>query len=326
MLNNQEIKKQILKILKAHPNQLITGAYIANTCNITRSYVSKVVKELIEIGYYIQIKNRSGYIYQSDDKVLDQEYLKKNLKPLMDVIVLDKIDSTNNYLKILAKDSKKEKILVVANMQTAGRGRLGRNFLSNNASGIYMSMLIRPTFNLEYAKKLTCLVASAVSIAIEKMTNLDAKIKWVNDIYINNKKVCGILTEAATQFEGGNLEYIIIGIGVNMYHQHFDDDLVKKVTTIEDESGQIYSRNDLIITIINQVNQYLENITNDIYMEDYIKRSLVINKKVELQKNDTTQEVLVKGITKDGELEILVNNTIQKVTSGEITRMVLLNE
>lgn len=329
---NEMIYNNILQKLKASkkPNELegkmISGEEIAKEEKITRSYVSKVIAKLIEKGYDIKRVNRMGYIYQNDMKVLDEEYIKSHLTNQRNVQVLDSVDSTNNYLKKMKKNEKIEEMVVIADAQTAGRGRLGRSFMSNQASGIYMSILLKPTFSLEYAKKLTCLAAAATSLAIDQMAGTKTTIKWVNDIYLNSKKICGILTEGSTSIEQGSLEYVIIGIGINMYHQEFSEDIRKIATTIEDETNQIISRNELIIAIINQIDAYLKNIDDHTYMHEYIKKSFVIGKKVELYQNNQVYVAKVLNITEEGELQVLINNDVKTISSGEITRMVVTNE
>ena len=329
---NEMIYNNILQKLKASkkPNELegkmISGEEIAKEEKITRSYVSKVIAKLIEKGYDIKRVNRMGYIYQNDMKVLDEEYIKSHLTNQRNVQVLDSVDSTNNYLKKMKKNEKMEEMVVIADAQTAGRGRLGRSFMSNQASGIYMSILLKPTFSLEYAKKLTCLAAAATSLAIDQMAGTKTTIKWVNDIYLNSKKICGILTEGSTSIEQGSLEYVIIGIGINMYHQEFSEDIRRIATTIEDETNQIISRNELIIAIINQIDAYLKNIDDHTYMHEYIKKSFVIGKKVELYQNNQVYVAKVLNITEEGELQVLINNDVKTISSGEITRMVVTNE
>ena len=329
---NEMIYDNILKKLKASKKlgelegKIISGEEIAKEEQITRSYVSKVIAKLIDKGYDIKRVNRMGYIYQSDMKVLDEEYIKSHLTNQRNVQVLDSVDSTNNYLKKMKKNEKMEEMVVIANAQTAGRGRLGRSFTSNNASGIYMSILLEPTFSLEQAKKLTCLAAVATSSAIDQLANVETKIKWVNDIYLNSKKISGILTEAATSIEQGSLEYAIIGIGINMYHQEFNEDIRKIATSIEDETNQIISRNDLIIAIINQIDKYIQHMDDQIYMDEYIKKSFIIGKYVELYKNNQLFKAKVLSITKNGELQVIINNEVQIVSSGEITTMVITNE
>lgn len=324
---NETIYKYILEQLKIGKNKdndsskIISGASLAKNLHISRSYVSKVIAKLIEKGYEIKKVDRMGYIYQSDIKVLDEKYIKTHIIKQKNVQILDSVDSTNNYLKKIQKNEKLEEMIVIADAQTAGRGRLGRTFISNYAKGIYMSILFKPTFSLAYAKKITCLVAAATSLAIDQIAGVKTQIKWVNDIYLNSKKICGILTEAATSIEQDSLEYVIIGIGINMYYQNFDEKLQNIATSIEEQTNKIISRNELIVQIINQIDAYLDHIDDDIYMDEYIKKSFVIGKTVELYKNNQTFIAKVININKEGELEVFIDGRKQKISTGEITRM-----
>lgn len=321
------MKDKILKILKNNKDKVISGEQIAKELNITRSYVSKTIKELTSKGYNIKSENRIGYIYLDDKKILNKEYIESNIKKSKELIILEKINSTNTFLKELAKNKKLNNVVAIAEEQTSGRGRLGRTFVSNRNQGIYMSILIRPNFSIEHAKKITCLACVATSKAIEKLTGLDTKIKWVNDIYINNKKLCGILTEGSTLFELGVMEYVIIGIGINCYKQDFGHEINNIATSIEDETNEIVSKNDLIIEIVNQLDYYLDNIMDNKYMDEYISKSFVIGKKVLIIQGSNQYNVEIININNDGELIVKDDNNIIKViSSGEITKMVVSNE
>ncbi|MCM1261040.1 MAG: biotin--[acetyl-CoA-carboxylase] ligase [Prevotella sp.] len=317
---------QILAILKQYPNQLLSGSRIAQYANVTRSYVSKVIQSLMIKGYDIESVNRVGYIYHGDQRVLSETKISSQLHFPKEVMILEEVDSTNTFLKRLAKTSNIEELVVVANQQTGGRGRIGRTYVSNPTSGIYFSILYRPKIAIEYAKKLTCLAGVAVVRAIQKLTGLEAKIKWVNDVYLHGKKVCGILTEASTSVEENTFEYAIIGIGVNCYQQNFSKEVAAIATTIEDEANCIVSRNDLIAEIINQIDTELIQIENSHFMEEYRTYSFVIGKEVELQKMDESHTVKVIDITKDGELVVEEKGKIYTISSGEITRMVVQSE
>lgn len=317
---------QILSILKKHQHQILSGETIAQTAHITRSYVSKVIQGLTAIGYDIESVNRVGYIYHSDQKVLDEAKISSQLKYPKEILILDEVDSTNTFLKHLAKTIDVKELVVVANQQTGGRGRIGRTYVSNPTSGIYFSLLYRPKIAIEYAKKLTCLAGVAVVRAIQKLTGLEAKIKWVNDVYIHGKKVCGILTEASTSIEENAFEYAIIGIGVNCYQQEFSKEVAAIATTLEDEAKCIVSRNDLIAEIINQIDIELSQIESSHFMKEYKAYSFVIGKEVELQKMKESHFVKVIDITKDGELVVEEEGKVYTISSGEITRMVVQSE
>ena len=295
------MKNSIISILKQNQNKLITGSYIAKKLNITRSYVNKVILSLIDEGYDIENISRSGYIYKSNFKILDKKYIENNISKKVEIF--DEIDSTNNYLKNLAKDKSQNNILVVANYQTNGRGRLGRTFISDKSNGIYMSLLVRPNISINDAKKITCLTAVSINNAINELTGLNSKIKWVNDIYINNKKVCGILTEAQTSIEEGIIDYVVIGIGINVYKREFDESIKNIATSLEDE-GAIISRNELIIQIIKYIDKYLNDFTNDIYMKEYQNSSCIVGKEVELNIRGNIFTATVLKINDEGELVV----------------------
>lgn len=320
------MKNKILNILKENKDKLISGTYIADTLNITRSYVSKVIKELIENDFIIETIDRSGYIYRNDYRVLNitKEYISNT--QINNVYQLDKIDSTNKFLKDLANKNEDEITLVIANYQTHGRGRLGRTFISNKGKGIYMSILLRPKYSISTSQRITSLVATSVSNAIDKICNVETKIKWVNDIYLNNKKIAGILTEGQTNFESKKVEYIVVGIGINLYHQDFPEELDNIVTTLEDETNNIYSKNELVKEIINQIILYYNHLEENIHITEYRNKSYVINKNVELNIHGIIKHGKVLNIDDDGELIVLIDNKKETIYSGEITKVRLYNE
>lgn len=267
----------------------------------------------------------------NNKKQLDKTTILSKLNDTKEIIILDEITSTNTFAKEFAKENFDEAI-IIANSQTNGRGRLGRTFVSNKGTGIYISYLIRPKINLEDCKLITPLVCVAICKAIEEALlkenfKLDTKIKWVNDIYINFKKVCGILVETSTIKNNLDPEYLIIGIGLNCYEQKFPKELRNIVTTIEDESKKIISRNDLIAIIINNIDYYLNNFDQKIYMQEYINRSFIIGKKVEIKQGEKSYLAKVKSILMDGSINIeKEDKTIINISTGEITRMVIKDE
>lgn len=319
------MKEKILQELINNKDKLITGTYIAEHLNITRSYVSKVINEFISSGHVIDIQDRSGYIYRNSNKHIN--ITKKDINhEINNIYILDKVDSTNKYLKELANNGENEITVVIAKEQTAGRGRLGRSFVSNSGKGIYMSILLRPTFGIEPSKRITSLTATAVSEAIDEVTELNTKIKWVNDIYVNDKKLAGILTEGHTNFESGKVEYIVVGIGINLYKQEFPDNLDNIITTVEDETNKVFSINKIIASILNKLIYYYENIKDNIHINEYRKRSYVINKNVELNIHGNIKYGKVLDIDDEGELIVLINDKKETIYSGEITKVRLKDE
>ena len=191
------------------------------------------------------------------------------------IIILDSVDSTNNYLKRLAGEGAPCGQIVFARSQTSGRGRLGRSFSSPAGTGIYMSWLIRPDGKPEDILPITCHVAVAVSDAIYKCCGIQTDIKWVNDLQINRRKVCGILTEAS--IVGGRLSYVIVGIGINVNTQEedFPPEIKDIATSLFTETGKKYDIDQLLIAIVHELRKLPINGSNDYYLKNYIKRNVI---------------------------------------------------
>ena len=253
-----------------------------------------------------------------DIKVISTKEINNLITNKISIKYFDEIDSTNLYLKkegsTLDNDT-----LVIANYQTGGKGRMGRTFVSNSDSGIYMSLLLKEKYDIEIIKKMTCLACVATSFAIENLTGIDTAIKWVNDIYLNNKKVCGILTES--KISQNSLEYIIIGIGINVYSQDFGSEVNSIATTIEDETGMMISRNKLISGVVNNIYKLLNNFNNDYIYNEYKKRLFVIGRTAQFLIGDKTLEGTIVDLNKEFNLVVKFGDETKEVFSGEITRM-----
>ena len=179
---------------------------------------------------------------------------------------IDVIDSTNKELK-KDKYNLYNNYVLIANQQTNGTGRLTRTFVSNKDAGLYMSVRIKPQVSIKQLNNLTCVVAAIVSNSIEKQIKRLVDIKWVNDIYINNFKIAGILVESKINFNTNNFEYLIIGIGINLYQQEFDADLSKTASNIEKETRIKISKEQLIKDILFDLSIYLKDYNSEEYMK-----------------------------------------------------------
>ena len=234
------------------------------------------------------------------------------------IIVMDEVDSTNLEIKRLAQDGAKDGTVVIADRQSSGRGRLGRSFFSPAGSGIYMSILIKPSFEEERAVIVTTAVSVAVCRAIEKDSGKRPLIKWVNDLYLNGKKICGILTEAIRDARSGKIEYIVIGIGVNCAETEFPDD-IKNIAGSICEKEEELSRNELAAEIIKEIN-LMGNLANSRdFIDEYKRRSLVIGKDIRIiGKSEELATVL--DIDENGGLVVrLWDGETKILSSGEIS-------
>lgn len=213
------LKEQVLLILQSSKDRYISGEEIAGQLFVSRNAVWKAVKSLRSDGFNIDAVTNRGYILSGGDggfTVCRISSLLNKSAADCDIHFSEKIDSTNTALRKMAENGAPEKTVYIANEQTNGRGRHGRTFFSHADSGIYMSILLRPHFSAENAAYITTTAAVATVRAIKKVTGLNPAIKWVNDIFLDGKKVCGILTEGVTDFESGELSYAVTGLGINV--------------------------------------------------------------------------------------------------------------
>lgn len=235
--------------------------------------------------------------------------------PVPEIIILDSVDSTNNYLKKLTEENIKDGTIVIAKNQTKGRGRTGNSFFSPDG-GLYMSILFGSELNVE---SLTALSGVSVCHAIEKCTELSPKIKWVNDIYIDRKKICGILAEG-TVSPDGRLKNIILGIGLNILapKDGFPEDIKDKAGALYDDTVPSDTENKITAEIINFLFEILAE-KSDKYIEEYKKLSLLTGKEIEYRKNN--QIFTGQVISIDDSLKLIVKKEDGKkdvLSSGEI--------
>lgn len=171
------------------------------------------------------------------------------------LIRLDSVDSTNNYVKLLAREGAEDGTVVVADTQTAGRGRLGRAFQSPPGSGIYMSFLFRPQVDPVKAVNFTAVAATAVCDAIETACGIRPQIKWTNDLLLDNRKICGILTEMSVKNGSGLLDYLVLGIGINVNQslEDFSADIQSVAGSIAMATGRQWDRAKIVAELINAV-------------------------------------------------------------------------
>ena len=245
----------------------------------------------------------------------------------------DVIDSTNIEAKRLAENGVPHGTSIFADMQTQGRGRLGRSFFSPEQTGIYMTILLEAKTDLAQTILMTTAASVAVSRAIKNVCGIESQIKWVNDIYINEKKVCGILAEAVNDAKTGLISHIALGIGINMFapKEGFPEDLKDKAGVLLAEvlgaDGESYKREDLAAELINQVLEIYEHIESREFMQEYKERSMVIGKNVDVVKHyqvdiDQAKKAKAKvlNIDEDGGLVVAYEDgTTEILNTGEIS-------
>lgn len=242
---------------------------------------------------------------------------KKGLKSR--VIVFKSIDSTNSYAKIIAASGAPNGTIVAADTQTAGRGRLGKDFFSPSGTGVYMSVIVRRDSTACDMSLLTIAACVAVCWVIEKYTHQTAAVKWVNDIFLNGKKVCGILTEAATAADTSDMDYAIVGIGLNVSTPSCKFPGKLQYTAGSINVGDV-SRNQITADIYESLSRLCEKNDTDHIIDEYRKRSLVIGKTVRFTSGGNEISALAIDINRQGNLVIkLENGQLMTLKSGEIS-------
>lgn len=231
------------------------------------------------------------------------------------LIILNKIDSTNNYAK--QNHSTDLPLIIIAKKQTGGRGRLGRSFVSKKG-GLYLSYVTKNFGNKFNAGLITACAAEAVATAIDEICGINCGIKWVNDVYINEKKVCGILTEGCFLNEGAP-DKIIIGIGVNINKNFATKEIKDIATSLQRECKVKVDINQLAASLVNHLEYNLQNIDDLSFIENYRNKSIVIGKEVMVIQNDENYVAKALRIEDDCSLTVLVNDTEKNINFGEIS-------
>ncbi len=325
------VKTEVLKLLEGNRDKDLSGQEIAGRLGVTRAAVWKAVKALKEQGYRVDAANNRGYRLCDDNDVISAEGICLTLKEeyrQREICVCRCVDSTNQEVKRRALEGAGEGLVVLSEEQTAGKGRKGRSFFSPVGTGIYMSVLFRPA---EEQSKDVVLVTTAASVAvcraIRKVLGEEPEIKWVNDVYLRGKKICGILTEAVSDFESGRIDTVVVGIGINYripeggYPEELND-IIGAVCT----QDQVVPRNTLVASVLNELYGLYEGLSQRTYMEDYRKWSNVIGKEVRYSTgagyNDQAawEYATALDIDEDGGLIVRLQNGEEKVLrTGEIT-------
>ena len=210
-------KDRVLDSLRRSGGSYVSGGALSAELSLSRTAVWKAVEQLRAEGFVIESAPKKGYRLLSGGDALTESVVRAYLRRRdLDLRVYKSISSTNTVLKQLAESGAAEGTVLLAEEQTAGRGRMSRSFFSPPRSGLYMSLLLRPHMSAQLSTRITACAAVAVAEAIEELTGCRAEIKWVNDVLVDGKKVCGILTEGSIDCESGLMHYAIVGIGINI--------------------------------------------------------------------------------------------------------------
>ena len=323
--DNMTTREKILELLEAERGVYFSGEDIAGRLSVSRAAVWKAVKALQKDGYAIDAVTNKGYCLSAETDILSVQGIRKYLNhesTESDMTVLPTASSTNALLREKADSGAPEGCMILANEQTGGRGRLSRSFFSPRDTGIYMSLLLRPkNYSAKEAVRITTMAAVAMCEAIESVSDEKAAIKWVNDIYVRGKKVCGILTEGSFSLESGLLEYAVLGIGINLYPP--EDGFPRELADIAGavfQTKQDDAKNRIVSEFLNRFYSYYQEADQERYVGQYQKRSFVVGKQVTILSAGKQRDALVLGI--DDQCRLLVrydDGTEDCCSSGEIS-------
>lgn len=317
-------KEKLLALLEENKGTFFSGEEIARTLQVSRAAVWKAVNALREDGYTIDAATNKGYRLSPDSDILSPQGIRRFLKPEyrnLDLTVLPTAPSTNALVREKANQGCPEGCVIVACEQTAGRGRYGRQFFSPADTGVYLSLLLRPTaYSPQQATCLTAAAATAMCQAIEAVTGQQPGIKWVNDIFLHGKKVCGILTEAAVGLETGSLDYMVLGAGINVYPpaEGFPEDIQPIAGSVLERSCP-EAKNRLTGEFLNRFWDFYTHPECRAYLEDYRARSLAVGRNVTVLSAGRAVSAYAYGI--DDDFRLLVryeNGDTEALSYGEI--------
>ena len=325
MYGGRFLNEKILSMLK-ESNDYVSGQEICDILGVSRTAVWKHIKKLEKEGYKIEAVTNKGYILKETADILSGFEIKSEIRDCTwfanDVYIYDEIDSTNNECKRLAENGAKHGSLVVAKNQTSGKGRRGRKWCLDSETGVAMTLLLRPDIKPSKCPSLTLVAAMAMNKAIREVTNANSLIKWPNDIVVNGKKVTGILTEMSAELDMVN--YIVIGLGINVNTEEFDEDIACKATSLKRETGKEYRRSVLISKFGSYFekyyDKYLQTKDMSLLMDEYNEYLVNVDNEVTIMEQDNSYKAIAKGINNAGELIIkLSDNTEKAVSSGEVS-------
>ena len=317
-------KEKLLELLEENREEYLSGEELAGTLAVSRAAVWKAVKSLQQEGYPIDAVTNRGYRLSRGGDRLSAPGIRKYLKDAcreLPITVVEETQSTNTALRALAEAGAPEGTVYIAQSQTGGRGRMGRSFFSPAGTGLYLSLLLRPTtWEPARAAQLTAAAAAAMCEAIREVTGKEPGIKWVNDLLLDGKKVCGILTEASFSMESGVLEYAVLGLGVNVYPPEggFPKELGEIAGAVLDTPGEDV-RNRLAGEFLNRFLEGYAHPEDRSFLEIYRRRSVAVGREVTVLSGGHERRAFAFGVDDDCRLLVRYDNgTEQALSYGEI--------
>lgn len=318
------MRNKILEELYINKGNYISGEVLRTKLGVSRTAIWKHINALKSEGYNIETIPRKGYmLLEMEDKLLPKEIevLISNNTIGKEIVYFDSIDSTNSYAKKEA-NKLKDGTVILSEEQLLGRGRRGRNWTSPKGTGIWMSLVLKPNIPPTEGVKMTQIAAAAVCKSIRELTGLNALIKWPNDIVINGKKICGILTEMAGELNEVN--YIVVGIGINVNTDGFSSELKEKATSLFIEGGRKIDRRELVVNILKNFevlyNIYIKDLDLNETLAIVKNYSAILGKEIKIIQGNLEKKVRAIDINDEGLLLVQMDDgSEQLISSGEVS-------
>ena len=321
------LKDDVLNIIYWEED-FISGEAISRKLGVSRAAVNSAVKALRDEGYEITSSTNKGYLLTKSPDILTKGSVSVHLPEIIskDVHVFDSVDSTNNVLKDMARNGAPSGTVVISDHQTGGKGRRGRSFSSPKGVGIYLSYLFKPESGFDKISNLTSWTAIAVSDAIYNAYGIDSQVKWVNDLLMNRKKICGILTEVTVEAESGLIDNCIIGIGINVNETSFPAELSEIATSISLENGgKTFDRSKLAAELIRSLGDLVYRWPDDeYYLNRYRKSNVTVGSRIvaypQLAENSEGHSGTAIAINEDFTLKVKFDDGSEAdLRSGEVS-------
>lgn len=322
-------RKTVLALLRAQGEEFLSGEEISGRLGLSRTAVWKAVDALRREGYEIEARAGLGYRLTGTPDALTEPEIRSFLEETAvvgrELQCFDEIDSTNNYAKRIALSGAPDGTVIVADCQTAGRGRMDRSFQSPKGKGIYLTALLRPELPPERLLPVTALAGVAVCAAVERVCGVRPGLKWPNDPVLGSRKLCGILTELSVEAETGRVQYLVLGIGVNVLQtaENFTPEVAEMATSLAMALGRPVSRPALAAALIEELDRlYTALRAGDLseYLAAYRRDCVNLGKAVQLISPAGRETVTAVGI--DGDFGLVVRGADgeeRAVRSGEVS-------
>ncbi len=318
-------KEKVLEMLTM--GQFVSGQEMSQRLGLSRAAVWKAINSLKQQGYVIESVSNKGYCLVKNSNNLCQKSIQTLLEghPWQHLVqVLDTVDSTNNVVKKLSAEGAPQGTIVISDCQTAGRGRLGRQFASPKGVGVYLSLLLRPQVPPHQLLHLTAVSAVATVKAVEKTCGIQPGIKWTNDLVVGKEKLAGILTEMSLEAESGTVNYAVIGIGTNCNHQksHFPPEVQPMATSLLLQTHQEVDRNQYAANLVEQLYQITQSMFDEKaqLMTQYAQMCITVGQAVKVVRGAEVAFATALGIDLDGGLLVRYDSGEEAVVnSGEVS-------